>query len=512
MLKGKTTIELTDINTGEVAVFEDTNLITNAMSDLCQRTFKRGNTIHHTYSFYSDPISFNQLFGGILLFDTALEENPNKYFPPTTANMVGHGSNITYTGTDLSLGSFNDVLYESSEKMRKFVWDFTAEQANGTIASVCLTTQPGGIIGHGTTTPCEVSSTPQRILSGYTRSCFETYYDTSRAYFIPIYLSFENDFVLYMATNSIKAGKLQFVKIPLHSHKEDIFINMPSISSSSGTSYDYAGHNYTEFNTTVVDLTSVVNTTGYVGCGQDGKYLYIAKNATTNDMWAVNSEITLVKINLDDLTYETFKVINTTGEGIRMFDYSDYYSFSIGYMFGVCDGYMFVKSNATEPKFYAINLSDNTIVHTIKTPDGNDLIGASSSCSSCFGMTVNNHITFSKTKENMYSRQRATWEPIQIVNTNDFIAKTLNCPYWGIGSRDATVSNNTNNSDRAFPTDNPLYFGWCMLNSFSSSKTNGNFYVGSVPNVLMTINNLETPVTKTSSQTMRITYTLTKEE
>lgn len=511
MLKGKTTIELTDINTGEVAVFEDTNLITNAISDLCQRTFKRGNTLHHTHSFYSNPISFNQLFGGILLFDTALEENPNKYFPPTTANMVGHGSNITYSGTDLSLGSFNDVLYESSERMRKFVWDFTAEQANGTIASVCLTTQPGGIIGHGTTTPCEESSTPQRILSGYTRSYFNTYYDTSRDYFIPIYLSFENDFVLYMAVNSIRAGKLQFVKIPLHSHKEDIFINMPSPSYSTGTSTDIVGHNYTEFNTTVVDLTSVVNTTGYVGCGQDGKYLYIAKNTATNGMWSVNSEITLVKINLDDLTYETFKVINTTGEEIRIFNDTDYYSFSIGYTFGVCDGYMFVKSNATEHKFYAINLSDNTIVRTIKTPDGNDLISASSG-STCFGMTVNNHITFSKTKNNMHSRQRATWEPIQIVNTNDFIAKTLNCPYWGIGSRDATVSSNNTNSDRAFPTDNPLYFGWCNLNNFSSSKTSDNFMIGSFPNVLMTINNLETPVTKTSSQTMRITYTLTKEE
>ena len=512
MLKGKTTIELTDINTGEVAVFEDTNLITNAISDLCQRTFKRGNTLHHTYSFYSNPISLNQLFGGILLFDTALEENPNKYFPPTTANMVGHGSNITYTGTDLSLGSFNDVLYESSERMRKFVWDFTAEQANGTIASVCLTTQPGGIIGHGTTTPCEVSSTPQRILSCYTRSYFSTFYDTSRAYFIPIYLSLENDFVLYMAVNSIRAGKLQFVKIPLHSHKEDIFINMPSVSSSIGISQDLVGHNCTEFNPTVVDLTSVVNTTGYVGCGQDGKYLYIAKNATDYYMWAVNSEITLVKINLDDLTYETFKVINTTGEEIRMFDSSDYHSFIAGYMFGVCDGYMFVKSNATEPKFYAINLSDNTIVHTVKTPDGNDLIGALSGNSSCFGMTVNNHITFSKTKNKMHSRQNATWEPIQIVNTNDFIAKTLNCPYWGIGSRDTTVSNNTTNLDRAFPTDNPLYFGWCTLNSFSSNKTGDTFMIGSFPNVLMTINNLDTPVTKTPSQTMRITYTITKEE
>ena len=32
-LKGKTTIELTDVNTGEVKVVEDTNFMTNAFHD-----------------------------------------------------------------------------------------------------------------------------------------------------------------------------------------------------------------------------------------------------------------------------------------------------------------------------------------------------------------------------------------------------------------------------------------------------------------------------------------------
>lgn len=509
-LKGKTTIELTDINTGEVTVFEDTNFLTNALNDLCQRTFKRGNTLHHTYSFYSNPISLNQLLGGILLFDTTLEENPDKYFPPSTANMVGHGSNFAYTGTDLSLGSYNSNLYESSEKMRKYVWDFTAEQANGTIESVCLTTQPGGVIGYGTKTPCEANSTPQRIFSGYMRSYFNVYYDTSRTYFIPIYLSFKNDFVVYLDTKNIKAGKLQFVKIPLYSHKEDLFINMPSISSSSGISSDNIGHKHTEFNKIVVDLTGVVNTTGYVGCGQDGKYLYIAKNSSANENWAVNGEITLVKINLDDFTFETFKVTNTTGKQIKMFRSYDYDSFIDGYMFGVCDGYMFVRSS--EAKIYAINLSNNTIVHTVKTPDGNDLVCPSVSYTACFGRTINNHITFSKTKNNLYSRYNVNWESIQVVNTNDFIVKTLNCPFWGLGSKNATTSTTSSDAERPFPTDNPLYFGFSQVLNLGSGKSNDYFIVCTTPNVLMTINNLDTPVTKTPSQTMRITYTITKEE
>ena len=39
-LKGHTIIELTDINTGEVSVVEDTNFVTTALEELCQPVFK----------------------------------------------------------------------------------------------------------------------------------------------------------------------------------------------------------------------------------------------------------------------------------------------------------------------------------------------------------------------------------------------------------------------------------------------------------------------------------------
>jgi hypothetical protein len=64
----------------------------------------------------------------------------------------------------------------------------------------------------------------------------------------------------------------------------------------------------------------------------------------------------------------------------------------------------------------------------------------------------------------------------------------------------------------SFPTDNKLYFGSCMAYNIHVTTGSMQFFVNIYPNVLMTINNLDTPVTKTSSQTMRITYTLTKEE
>lgn len=516
MLKGKTTIELTDINTGEVTVVEDTNFVTNAIRDLCQPILRNHNTFHNVYSMYTGQISLNELFGGILLFDTPLEENPDNYFPPITANMTGHGSNITYTGIDLSLGSFNNSLSElSSSTSRKFVWDFTAEQANGNIASVCLTTVEGGLIGHGTKTPCEVSASVQRLFGCFKHSDFICYTEVDKTYFVPVYLSFRDDYVLYMTVSGITSGILRFVKFPIWTNKEDIFNNMNAVNSVGGTTSNKIGFGYTEMSSNIaVNLTSALGTQGYLGIAQDGKYLYIARNTNDawNNNWIENTKINVVKLNLEDLTYEYFEVTNTTGELCNIFVSTDYYLFSDGYSFGIADNYMFVPSKANPGRMYAINLQDNTIVHTVKTYDGNeDVIQNSNTYYRGFGITVNNNVIFVDVPNaGIHDRNSNTvYNPVKCVNTNDFVLKSLNCPYWGMSARDTSMNSV---SDRSFPTDNPLYFGLTYVSRIGTDAKAFNSAIAFVPNVLMTINNLETPVTKTPSQTMRITYTITKEE
>ena len=73
-LKGKTTFELTDVNTGEVEVVEDTNMITNALQEMLT-----------TYGYFGGDVLgaigssslWVNLLGGLLLFDTKLDENVN---------------------------------------------------------------------------------------------------------------------------------------------------------------------------------------------------------------------------------------------------------------------------------------------------------------------------------------------------------------------------------------------------------------------------------------------------
>ena len=517
-LKGKTTIELTDVNTGEVTVIEDNNFVTNAFHNMCQPILRDHDTMHKMKSYYNNRIAIEQWMGGLLMFDTTLEDNPDNYFPPVTANMVGHGSEITYTGSDLSLGSFNNSMSDlSEENKRVFVWDFTAEQANGNIASVCLTTQVGGMIGYGTEIAGEENTNYQRLFSNFTKSKCINNFPSERRYTRPIYLSFENDYVLFIDYNTINNNNITFLKTYFSSKKEDIFKETDQFSNylDDGHIYTIVGNKYTDYEVVNLDLTSVFGSGKYVGMAQDGKYLYIIKNNVSSHYWQANNTLTVVKIDLETLTYETFDVTNTTGEQVTVFG-GDGVNLTVGFTFGVCDGYMFVPTTGQNyggfgAKLYAINLEDNTIVKQVKTPDGKELIAMGTTGNRdqfSFGMTVKGKVFFMPNDREFF--RTGDFIPIKCVSTNDFIARTMGTTGWMMGAQSTSyVGTYTYFS---FPTDNRLYFGSCMPHNIHTTTGSMQFFVSVYPNVLMTINNLDTPVTKTPSQTMRITYTITKEE
>lgn len=523
-LKGKTIIELTDINTGEVTVIEDNNFITNAYRDMCQPILRNHDTMTCMFSVYTNQIAFNELMSGVLLFDSELGDNPDNYFPPINAKMVGHASDITYAGSDLSLGSYNSNLYESSETMRKFVWDFTSEQANGTIASVCLTTKHGGIIGYGTDTPVEVNGN-QRIFGCFAKSYISARSDVARKYFIPLFLNFKEDFLVCCssADTIVSTSTLTLHKIPLYSNKIDIFKTMPlhqGIDNGSRTR-NYIGETYTGFETISVNLANDLGTSGNIAFAQDGKYLYVARNINTNMQWAVNTKIKIAKVNLEDFTYEIFEVTNTTGEPCSLFYSSSSPTFVKGFSFAISNGYMFVASvgdtnGASSARLYAINLDDNTIVHKVKSESGNENIiygtYGSSQHYNGFYSTINGNVIFAENDRQVYSRSGNSFYPAKCVNASDFIARSLGTPYWGVGASNTSNTSSSSIAEGVFPTDNPLYFGNYSCTDMKTPSQERNFRLFVFPNVLMTINNLDTPVTKTSSQTMRITYTLTKEE
>lgn len=147
-LKGTATIELTNAD-GSKEIINHDNMITNAPNDLCMS--QRGD-IASILKIVNNNDSYAQaLFGGLLLFGDVLNDNPDDYFIPST-NIIGYASQDAYAGLDVARGSFNASeggLQEDGSY--KFVWDFATSQANGTIKALALCPNVMGQIGASAT-------------------------------------------------------------------------------------------------------------------------------------------------------------------------------------------------------------------------------------------------------------------------------------------------------------------------------------------------------------------------
>ena len=149
-IKGKTLIELKDVNTSEVKQYEDSNMVTNALNNFLD-TYGTWNASLFSNSDFRPLAMWKTLLGGLFLFDKAIPEDVNNTFMPAGVTMVGNGSyDVANSGDVTEMGSYNKT--ESgmqSDGSIKFVYDFSTAQANGNIACACLTSATGGYIGMG---------------------------------------------------------------------------------------------------------------------------------------------------------------------------------------------------------------------------------------------------------------------------------------------------------------------------------------------------------------------------
>ena len=143
-LKGTATIELTNAD-GSKETYKHDNMITNAVQDLCMS--QRGD-MATILKIVDNGDSYAQaLFGGLLLFDETLNSDPADYFLPTV-KCTGYASQDAYAGLDTCRGSFNASEGGlQADGSYKFVWDFATSQANGTIKSLALCPNMMGQIG-----------------------------------------------------------------------------------------------------------------------------------------------------------------------------------------------------------------------------------------------------------------------------------------------------------------------------------------------------------------------------
>lgn len=143
MLKGKSVIELTDVRTGEKEIYEDENLVTEAIADVLNTNLQ--GTMYDNPQLDGQsgdawllPI-YSRLTGGILLYQDTIEEDPSVIYAPLDNPLVGYASNDVNTTEDVQRGSRNLTESKAVDGGYKYVWDFATSQANGTISAICLT-------------------------------------------------------------------------------------------------------------------------------------------------------------------------------------------------------------------------------------------------------------------------------------------------------------------------------------------------------------------------------------
>ena len=137
-MKGKTKIILTNVETGEQEVHEDTNLITDALDKIINIEMAM-NQAPNTHLL---PIATKAL-GGLMLFDGPLTEDPSNIHFPVDAHLVGYANQSTNT-TDKYRGSYNTIESGKTDTGFVSVWDFGTTQANGTIKAIARTHTWGG--------------------------------------------------------------------------------------------------------------------------------------------------------------------------------------------------------------------------------------------------------------------------------------------------------------------------------------------------------------------------------
>lgn len=173
-LHGHTRLELTDVNTGAVEVVESDNLITNAAADIFNGY---GGSLNKAALLWQGDTGYTgapkdlvtMLYGGLLLYDTALGSDPDTLFAPAAAGITGTARAGVVNATQNTVrGSANltETSIDPAGGVVTYVYEFATNQGNGVIKSVCLTHPLGALYSEMVDAPDSTATTVDRLAFG----------------------------------------------------------------------------------------------------------------------------------------------------------------------------------------------------------------------------------------------------------------------------------------------------------------------------------------------------------
>ena len=460
-LIGTTRIELTDVRTGAREIHEKHNLVTNALQDI----FKPSGLSNRPSRYFNEFIPYYAtLLGGILCFDTEIEENPDHYYPPANAVLIGCASYDTQNNTKNTFrGGFNTTESEVNltDRYVKYVYDFATSQANGTIASVCLTHKNGGFTSYGGKNTVYNTSYP--LMQSFCEDTLQYVYPdrtgakTSSRYSGMTVGTTEVIFLIDRKKDCAYYFKAAD-KSHIHITKRRTFLNSISILDNTYNTKPLIEE--IELN----ELESELRI-GYWGYNYDPSndclYICTAENYTTKP----NDKVLVTEIKVDTWEIKQYEITNTSDKNLNT---------GGCWQFFVTGGYIFLKGSDSPYDVYKFQLDNPANAVKLTRTNVTEISGYPK-------LVINGRIYF----ENSSSQ-------LLIANTHTDEIMPPECKSLFNSSYQTNVT----------PVRNePLvYFA-----DYGTYSTSG-WHI--MCNYLATINNLDTPVTKTADKTMKITYIL----
>ena len=136
-MKGHVQIELFDHKTGKLKKIERDNMLTNALA------FRAGIDANDNLGLYASEYSIMPLgtkgLGGLYLFDGPLTEDADNFHFPMDVHLTGCAGRGTGNPASSLQGTIDNTVSGYSNGRYTTVWNFLPSQGNGVIASLALT-------------------------------------------------------------------------------------------------------------------------------------------------------------------------------------------------------------------------------------------------------------------------------------------------------------------------------------------------------------------------------------
>lgn len=493
MLKGSARIELT-YSDGSKKVVEHGNMITDAVKDLLYEPRGEMSNIMRISDNNSSYVA--NMFGGILLFSDTLNTDASDYYIPNL-NITGYASQDAYNGLDIARGSFNQS--ESglqADGSYKLVWDFSTSQCNGVIKSLGLCPNLMGKIGASNSVVAserksfdiDKSSVAPFNTNNYMLKDGDTVEGVSSYNFNIVAVIgniayavnrsningtddnslLKNGGMLKLYRFNIAAVSVRLSNVVgMATYIDCIDVQLPTDFVSVLSSSDYAADYFYNFE-------------------EKKLVLYPCRNSALNK----NDVTKYVEIELaNNMNVTTYTFTNNAGTIQRSSNIASCYDLGNYSTFFVLKDYVLtITTYDAKTRLYSTKKSDNTDVKVAKDASGNEFLFSSSSAKIRYVYALGNLVVFGIPK---YGRENySDFDNTYIFDMSTGLIKETNAIALSCRSNVPLMNKAT----------------WAKTGTYLGLR------VVVCPFILTTKNNLDAPVTKTASQTMKITYTLKESE